>query len=501
MMAVKGWDGVIEIMDKHAIIKLKQQGVSNRKAAKLLNINRKTVAIYWNEYQKNNTLLNALDVNEKEVQKVQEKICEAPKYNAQNRKPRKYTAEIDTRLDEILESESEKCKELGRHKQQLTNLQIHQMLVNEKFDIGYTTITNKIREKRNKAKECFIKQSYDLGQRLEYDFGEVKLEINGEINTYHLAVLSSPAADFRWAYLYKNQKQDVFMDSHVRFFDMLGGVYSEIVYDNMRNVVSKFIGKTEKILNENLLKLSLYYGFDINVTNCFSGNEKGHVEGSVKIIRNKAFALTYKFKTFDDAREYLNTILIEINKDSTISEEIKQLQPTKPKLDLATVTVQKPNKYSFVRVDNNHYSVPEYLVGRLITIKKYYETIGFYSNNILVCEHKKIDGTNEISIEIKHYLNSLNKKPGAIKNSHALKSIPRLKAIYDTNFSRNKKKFIEIIQENDDKPIEEILLILETYNKSHIDIIPSIQIDKTELNNIATRQVSRYNELCFSEVE
>lgn len=202
-------DGVIKIMDKHAIIKLKLQGVYNRKAAKILNINRKTVAIYWNEHTKNNALLQTADTNVKEVQ---EKICEQPKYNAENRKPRKYTVEIDARLDEILESESEKCKELGQHKQQLTNLQIHQILVNEKFDIGYTTITNKVREKRNKPKECFIKQSYDLGQRLEYDFGEVKLEINGEISTYHLAVLSSPATDFRWAYLYKNQKQDVFMD-------------------------------------------------------------------------------------------------------------------------------------------------------------------------------------------------------------------------------------------------------------------------------------------------
>ena len=32
---------------------------------------------------------------------------------------------------------------------------------------------------------------------------------------------------------------------------MIGGVWKEIVYDNMRNVVSKFIGKNEK----NLMKI------------------------------------------------------------------------------------------------------------------------------------------------------------------------------------------------------------------------------------------------------
>ncbi len=67
---------------------------------------------------------------------------------------------------------------------------------------------------------------------------------------------------------------------------MIGGIWKEIVYDNMRNVVSKLIEKNEKELNEDLVKMSLYYGFEINVTNAFSGNEKGYVEGSVKYLRN-----------------------------------------------------------------------------------------------------------------------------------------------------------------------------------------------------------------------
>ncbi len=70
--------------------------------------------------------------------------------------------------------------------------------------------------------------------------------VEGKTNTYPLAVFSSPASGFRWAYLYKNQKKEVFLDSHVGFFEMIGGVYKEIVYDNMRNVVSSFIGRHEK---------------------------------------------------------------------------------------------------------------------------------------------------------------------------------------------------------------------------------------------------------------
>lgn len=207
----------------------------------------------------------------------------------------KYTEEMDQLLDEILEDEQEKCKLLGTNKQKLTQLQICEIFEQRGFDISQSTISNKIREKRNKPKECYIRQKYDYGDRLEFDFGEVGLVIDGVVDTYYMAVLSSPAANFRWAYLYKNQKKAVFLDAHVRFFEMVEGCYKEVVYDNMKNVVTRFIGKNEKQLNEDLIKLAIYYGFDINVTNCFGGNEKGHVENSVKTVRNKVFATHLSF--------------------------------------------------------------------------------------------------------------------------------------------------------------------------------------------------------------
>lgn len=485
-------------MDKHAIIKLKQKGYSNRKVGEMLGMNRKTVGKYWNEYVGHTQLLTN---NPIAIKEIQEKICEAPVYDASNRKARKYSPAMDEALDKILESESEKCKELGVHKQQLTNEQIHQLMLKQEFNISYSTISNYVRIKRDKIKECFIKQSYDYGDRLEYDFGEVKLLINGVLGTYHLAVLSSPAANFRWAYLYKNQKQEVFIDSQVRFFEMVGGIYKEIVYDNMKNVVTKFIGKNEKEINEELLKLSLYYGFDINVTNCYRGNEKGHVEGSVKVIRNKVFALTYKFKTFEEACDYLQHQLIDLNENSTISEEIKHLGAHKPSLDLAKVTHQKVNKYSFVRIQNNHYSVPEHLVDKTITVKTYHDKLMIYANNILVCEHKKIDGQNEISIDIRHYLKSLNKKPGALRNSLALKSIPQLKTIYENYFTTNPRRFIELIQKNNEKSINGLVQILGKYTSSPKDILDNYAIDNHLLNSLAQEQVVRYNELCLKEVK
>ena len=148
-------------------------------------------------------------------------------------------------------------------------VQIHKMIKDKGFDISYPSIAVFVRKKRNINKECFIKQEYDFADRLEYDFGEVKLLIAGKICKLYIAVLSSPASNFRWAYLYKSQNQEVFFDSQVSFFDMLGGMYREVVYDNIKNVVHRFVDRNEKELNPKLLEFANYYGFSINVTNFF----------------------------------------------------------------------------------------------------------------------------------------------------------------------------------------------------------------------------------------
>ena len=477
-------------MDKFSIIKLKEEGNSNRKVAKLLHVDRKTVGRYWNEYLEQKQKLD-IETDKLKIKEIQEEITSKPKYNIKTRTKRKVTDQLLKRLNEILEEEKKKDEILGPNKQKLTNKQIYEQIKNEGFDISHSAVYLEIKKIQGMGKETFIRQEYEFGDRLEYDFGEVKLVIDGEVKKYYLAVLSSPGAKFRWCYLYNNSGKEVFMDSHVKFFSMIGGVYKEVVYDNMRNVVSKFLGKNEKELNEELVKMSLYYGFKINVTNAFSGNEKGYVEGSVKYLRNQIFATNYKFKSEEAAIEYMESQLIKLNENSFIEEEKKHLIPIKPALELADIRTSVVNKYSFIQIDKNCYSVPEYLVGMTVTSKIYYNEILIFSNNEFVCKHKKIDGEKQISADIKHYLNTLLTKPGAIHNSLVLKSNPRLKTIYDLYYNNNSKKFIEIIKENKEKEMAEIEMILINKKDGKDN---NVEISN-KINNLTRMQTSMYNRL------
>lgn len=173
----------------------------------------------------------------------------------------------------------------------------------------------------------------------------------------------------------------------------------------------------------------------------------------------------------------------------------------KPKLELSTISINKVNKYSFIRVENNFYSVPDYLVGKKVSVKSYHDKHLIYSNNILVCEHKKIDGFNEISIDIRHYLKSFLKKPGAIKNSLALKSIPILKSIYDKYFNTNPKKFIDLLAKNKEKDLKDLPKVFEDYTNISDSAVPTDNLrTKKDIYRNTKAQIIRYDELCIRKV-
>lgn len=475
---------MISIINTYLILRRKKEGKTNEEIANELNISRNTVSKYWNKYKK---LLSEIEdcSDDKIARELCEKIDKVSKYDTSSRRPIKYNEEIDTALRKILDDEKKKNALLGpHHKQALTNTQIHEMLLEEGFDIGLTTISNKIKEIRNEINETFIKQEYDYGERFEYDFGEVALVINGAYTKGYLAVMTAPASGFRWAYLYTNSKMDVFLDSQVKFFEMLGGCFKEGVYDNMRNVVTKFIGHNDKELNPQLIRLALYYDFLINVTNCFSGNEKGSVESAVKWIRKKTFALKYQFDSFEEANLYLQDKLMKINENCAIEEEKKHLSPYRPKYETANYTENRVDKYSFIHIDNNVYSVPEELCEKVVTVKTYPSEIVVLYKGQEVARHQRNYGKGKACVEIRHYLHTLTKKPGALRNSTALKSVPELKNLFDTYYKEKPKEFIQLLRDNSHLSNEELIdalnptkIMKNTQSKETIDRKTNEQIE------------------------
>lgn len=58
-----------------------------------------------------------------------------------------------------------------------------------------------------------------------------------------------------------------------------------------------------------------------------------------------------------------------------------------------------------------------------------------------------------------------------MRNSVALKSIPRLKAIFDTHYGKRPKRFIELMLENKALSIDELIRLFEEKTKRKGEII------------------------------
>jgi hypothetical protein len=230
-----------------------------------------------------------------------------------------------------------------------------------------------------------------------------------------------------------------------------------MVYDNMRVVIRKFVGPSEKEPTEALLKLSMYYLFHFRFCNIRRGNEKGHVERSVEYVRRKAFCKKDEFASLEEANAWLlgmcnrlNTLYNRYNQGKKPIEllevEKRSLTPAPPRFDCGRMEQCKVDKYSVITYATNRYSVPDHLVGKVIDVKIYPERLVCYYENRKVCEHARQHGHHEWSVTLDHYLYTLKVKPGALAGSKALASSPGMvKSIFEKYFSHAPKDFVELL--------------------------------------------------------
>jgi transposase len=441
---------MINMAKKQQIIIGYHEGKSQQAIAQSLGISRTTVFNYLQAYRAQNA----------EVAKglASQGVVDAPRYKTTNRPRRKLTDTICALIDEYLAKNAEK-RRLGQRKQQVKNIDIHEALLRQGHDIGYSSVNTYIRTHHQKVREAYIRQHPIAGESVEFDWGEVKIKINGQLRTFQLAVFTCTYSNHRWAQLFDRQDMCSFLQAHVLYFSLVRKVYHEIVYDNMRTAVAKFAVKNkDKQATEGLLKLSVYYCFSIRFCNAYRGNEKGHVERSVEYVRRKAFGLTDSFNSRDQANQHLLEILQSLNLrpaagqtqriDQRHQQALEQMRPLPVSpYDVGQLNRAKVDKYSCIKVDTNYYSVPDNLVGKRLDIKIYPHQIIVYSaDNQMIAKHERHRTRFQYYLQIDHYLITLSRKPGALKGSLTLlQADATLRAIFKQYFKEQPKVFIEIL--------------------------------------------------------
>lgn len=431
------------------LIAFHQHNKSQRQIAKELNMSRNTVKKYIEED------LAARQQDTRELP-ITDNYLTPPAYKKRKGRKIALTNSVIKSIRKMLRQNEQK-RELNMHKQQLKIIDIHEKLLNEGFNISYTTVRNFIHREERRTKEVFIRQNPAVGREVEFDWGEVKLFIDGKLRTLSLAVFTLAYSNDRFARLYESETMVCVQDAHVKCVEHLGFVPNVFTYDNMRTVVKNFIGY-DRFITDGMKSLSMHYHFQIRLCQPKKGNQKGHVERSVEYVRRKAFAHRDTFTSLEEAQQYLLSILEKLNnrnhylKEKTHHELMLEERaeragslPIAP-FDPAELVELRVNKYSTVNYRQNYYSVPEGHVGEYIKLKARAEEILLFSEGECIAKHKRSWQVHTWIMDIYHYLGTFEKKKGALAQSECLSQAPKeIKTIYENYYIGNEKDFLELL--------------------------------------------------------
>ena len=442
---------MIKMLEKKIIHKYIAGGKSLRGISRELGVSRQTVTKTIREYEE---ALNS----ESPEEAVDEVLTTRPQYHSGPRRRPVLTQEVRRIVSECLR-ENDRRRYGGMRKQRMSIHDMRRLLAREGFRVSYSSVSRCVRELRQASKprrtEAYIKQFYEPGSECEFDWGEVCLKIGGSQRKLYMAVFTLCHSNGRWAYLFRRQDTLAFMESHRDFFSEVGGVPRTMVYDNMRVAVKGFVGVKEP--TPALLRMADYYGFSFLFCNARAGWEKGHVEKSVGYVRSRAFDLDTEFGDFLSAQRHLADVCAELNREEAspstagkgkcLADDIGALLPSPGQIGCFEMRECLVDKLSTVCVGGSHYSVPDRLVGLRVSVRLYSMRIAVYHGGACVAEHERSWDKGRWILDIGHYLDTLERKSGAIGGSCALRQMPKeMRNLYDRHFRDSGKDFVSLLR-------------------------------------------------------
>lgn len=281
---------------------------------------------------------------------------------------------------------------------------------------------------------AFVLQTHPPGLEAEVDFGDVWVVLAGVMTKCTLFTLRLSHSGKAVHRVYASQGQEAFIAGHVAAFEVLGGVPTDkIRYDNLRSAVSRVLFGRSRTESERWVQFRSHCGFDAFY--CAPGldgaHEKGGVEGEVGRFRRNHLVPVPVVATLDE----LNTAMeaadladegrrIE-NRVRTVGQDFATEQPLlRPvpadPFDPGLWLHPRVDRYARVTVRQCHYSVPASLIGRPVRVSLQASAVVVYDGRRLVAEHPRLVRKGAQSLVLDHYLEVLNRKPGALPGATAL---------------------------------------------------------------------------------
>lgn len=319
-------------------------------------------------------------------------------------------------------------------KQRHTARRIYIRLVEEYgFQGGESTVRRYVASIRGNQREVYIPLEFEVGQRAFCDWGEAQAVIAGkEVRIYLFCMRLAASRDF-FVVAFPHERQEAFFEGHRLAFEHWGGVPAVISYDNLSTAVKKILTGRNRVEQDAFTALRAHYLFESHFCNPGKANEKGSVENLVGYARRNFLVPVPEVGSLSELNERLLRACVQDRRrrhpmkpgatvGAVFEQERASLLPlSQQPFDCARVVPLKVNSLSLVHFETNRYSVPAQHAYQPVTLKAYVDKVKIYYRTDLIAEHDRLYGRNEESLQMDHYLDLLERKPGAMSYARALK--------------------------------------------------------------------------------
>ncbi len=279
-------------------------------------------------------------------------------------------------------------------------------------------------------RETFVPQSYAWGQEAQADWYEAEAEVGGERVVLQVFSLRSMASGGAFHRAYPRATQQAFLEAHELAFQYWGGVFRRIRYDNLKSAVRKILRGYRREETARFIAFRSHWGFEAEFCNPGEAQEKGGVEGEVGYFRRNHWVPVPQARDLAKLNEQL---LAACRQDeqrmisgrtgtvgAAMEVERGHLRPLPEEgFDLAEVSFPMVDRAGCVRVRTNFYSAPA-KAGSRIEARVYSAYVEIWQEGQCVARHERSYGRQQQILDLEHYLEVLERKPGALAGSKPL---------------------------------------------------------------------------------
>jgi Mu transposase, C-terminal domain len=322
--------------------------------------------------------------------------------------------------------------------------------------VAEVTVRQYVRERKRQlgwtTRTTCVPQSYAPGQEGQVDWYEAWAEMGGEqvkLQVFSLRSMASGAAFHR---AYQRATQQAFFEAHEHAFHYFGGVFRLLRYDNLKSAVKKILRGYRREETTRFIAFRSHWRFQSEFCAPAEPHEKGGIEGEAGYFRRNHWVPLPKARDLDELNQQLLDACREDERrqiagqtqpvgELLIAERAHLLPMAEQDFELAEVSFPRVDGLGCVRVRTNLYSVPA-APGMTVEARIYPSHIELRNEGRCLARHERCYARQQQVLELEHYLDVLERKPGALIGAKPLAAW-RARGLWPQSYDRLLSQLIE----------------------------------------------------------